>query len=89
MHGGNIAHRTSCRIEAISTPAFMVHRHLARNVNNPPTNTEMNWKMCRRIASGLGGKESGMEFAAGIYFILKASRYVMVSKAMEHKLPPN
>ncbi len=49
----------------------------------------MNWKMCRRIASGLGGKESGMEFAAGIYFILKASRYVMVSKAMEHKLPPN
>ncbi len=30
-----------------------------------------------------------MEFAAGIYVILNASRYVMVTKAMEHDLPPN
>ena len=28
-----------------------------------------------------------MEFAAGIYVILNASRYVMVSKAIEHTFP--
>jgi hypothetical protein len=49
----------------------------------------MNWKMYRRVASGLSGTESGMEFAAEIYFILNASRYVMVSKAIEHGFPPN
>jgi hypothetical protein len=49
----------------------------------------MNWKSCRRVASGLSGTERGMEFAAEIYVILNASRYVMVPKAIERTFPPN
>jgi hypothetical protein len=49
----------------------------------------MKWKVYRHAASGSSRTERGMEFAAKIYVILNASRYVMVSKAIERTFPRN
>jgi hypothetical protein len=45
--------------------------------------------MYRVASSGLSGTARCIELAAGICVILNASRYVTVSKEIEHTLPPD
>jgi hypothetical protein len=64
----------------------MIDWHQAMTLH-PSNQQRMNWKMYCFAALGLSGTKNGTGFAAGIPVILNASRYVTVSKRIEHTSP--